>query len=778
MEIFKLLKANIRHKKGAFKSIAALMAIIVFSFSGTVSNNDNIARSIDRAHAYANTPTFNAMERVTLMQENLVETVSAHPDVVSVTATDCVLSGGTKADGNEMYQNLFVYEQGHDIYRVMNDTFTGYAKNPEPLNEGEVYVPYGLTAVTKLEIGSTLTMGTEDHVYDYTVKGFIEEPQFGASLMGIKRVFVHENDFNKMYDEADDVGTHKILDVGVTLADGADYTNVKKELDDSCGLAANAAIVMSKEETVTYTELYSRTGSGILLAFLILLIAIVIISMWHSISTSIDMEYTNLGILKSQGFTSWQIQIVYVLQYFIAEVIGSVIGLILSVPALRLLVMLFQPMTGLLTATDISFVKCGAMALALALLCIMFVVIATNKVGRISPVRAISGGKAEVYFDSRLNLPIKAKPLSFFMGLRQFTSRFKSYGGSVLIVALLVYFMMTVTILSDTLSREYFGETQFFQNITLILNEDFDLDKMEDFEQTVAEIDPDARTLFNFSDYIMIDGIQLYCNSYNKPDMLNKVYEGRMPIYDNEAAVTEIAAELLGKGIGDTVIIGSNDDAKEFIVTGIYQNANDAGKNICITSDGLYGINKTIPMFYVEMADLSLTNKVVEKLDEKYGENILRKHVEEERNTSADGIFELIDTICVVIITVVYGISIIFSAVVISMICSKAFIKERTDIGILKSLGFTASGLRTQFASRFTIIAAIGSAIGGIASLFLTTPLLEIIMRMVGLTRIDAEITLFTFLFPALAVCGSFFLFAYFAARKINTVEVRELISE
>ncbi len=778
MEIFKLLKANIRHKKGAFKSIAALMAIIVFSFSGTVSNNDNLARSIDRAHAYADTPTFNAMERVTLMQEDLVETVSAHPDVVSVTATDCVLAGGTKADGNEVFQNLFVYEQGHDIYRVMNDTFTDYVENPDPLKEGEVYVPYGMTAVTKLEIGSTLTMGTEDYVYDYTVKGFIEEPQFGASLMGTKRVFVHENDFKKMYDEANDVGTHKILDVGITLADGADYTKVKKELDDSCGLAASAGIVISKEETITYTELYSRTGSGILLAFLILLIAIVIISMWHSISTSIDMEYTNLGILKSQGFTSWQIRIVYVLQYFIAEVIGSVIGLIISVPALRLLGMLFQPMTGLLTATDISFVKCGAMALALAVLCIVFVVIATNKVGRISPVRAISGGKAEVYFDSRLNLPIKAKPLSFFMGLRQFTSRFKSYGGSVFIVALLVYFMMTVTILSDTLSREYFGETQFFQNITLILHEDFDLDKMEEFEQTVAEIDPDARTLFNFSDYIMIDGIQLYCNSYNKPDMLNKVYDGRMPAYDNEVAVTDIASELLGKGIGDTVVIGSNEDAKEFIVTGIYQNVNDAGKNICITSDGLYRINKTIPMFYVEMADLSLTNKVAEKLEEKYGENILRKYVEEERNTSADGIFELIDTICVVIVGVVYGISIIFSAVVISMICSKAFIKERTDIGILKSLGFTANGLRTQFASRFTIIAAIGSIMGGIASLFLTTPLLEVIMRMVGLTRIDADITLFTFLFPALAVCASFFLFAYLAARKINTVEVRELISE
>ena len=46
MEIIKLIKANIKHKKGAFKSIAALMTIIVVSFTVTVSNNDNIDKAL------------------------------------------------------------------------------------------------------------------------------------------------------------------------------------------------------------------------------------------------------------------------------------------------------------------------------------------------------------------------------------------------------------------------------------------------------------------------------------------------------------------------------------------------------------------------------------------------------------------------------------------------------------------------------------------------------------------------------------------------------------
>ena len=60
MEILKLVKANIKHKKGAFKSIAALMAIIVLSFTVTVSNNDNIDKALTNAHSVLATPDVTA----------------------------------------------------------------------------------------------------------------------------------------------------------------------------------------------------------------------------------------------------------------------------------------------------------------------------------------------------------------------------------------------------------------------------------------------------------------------------------------------------------------------------------------------------------------------------------------------------------------------------------------------------------------------------------------------------------------------------------------------
>ena len=779
MEIIKLIKANIKHKKGAFKSIAALMTIIVVSFTVTVSNNDNIDKALANAHSVLATPDVTAFLIEGKTDRSIIDDIKENPDVTGISATDCVNSGKASVDGYQTYQMGMIYPDSYKVYRVLNENFNGYIENPEPLGEGEIYLPYSFTGLYKgVKIGSEMVFGDEDTQYKFKVKGFIEESNFGSAVIGTKRYFVSDKDFEKIHENADGKYFAKIIDAGIELCDGADYFAVKKALDDSCGISDKSALIISSDETTAYTKLYSDTGSNILLVFLILLITIVIISMWHSISTSVEMEYVNLGILKSQGFTSGKIRLVYILQYVFAELIGAVIGLILSIPLTMALGRLFQPITGLITATDVSILKCAAISLGIIILCGVFVILATRKVSRISPVRAISGGKSEVHFDSRLNMPIKAKPLSLFMGLRQFTSRGKSYIGSVFIVALLVYFMMSISVLSQRLSGDNLVEGNINPNISVVMSDEFEISDIKRFEEEVCSVDKKAKTLFAYNKYVMIDGIELYCTAYSPAELMFKPLEGRMPIYDNEASITEIVADELGKKIGDTVIIGSGENAKEFIITGYHQAMNDLGRTFIITAEGLYRVNGAKPVCYVEMSDISLADKLSKALDDNLGELISAKTVNTERSNATDGMLELIDAICLILVLAVFGVSVIFSAVVIGMICTKAFIKERSDIGILKAIGFTAKELQRQFAFRFLIVSATGSVIGGICSLFFTKPLLEMLLRMVGVTRIESSITIVTFIVPAVLICLCFFVFSYFAARKTKKVEVRELISE
>lgn len=779
MEIIKLIKANIKHKKGAFKSIAALMAIITLSFTVTVSNNDNIDKALTAAHSFAKTPDVTAFLIGARTDESILDDIRENPDVEDASAVKCVFSAAASLSGQDIYQISLIYPDSHKIYRVFNEKFTGYIENPAPLCDGEIYVPYSLTGLySDVKIGSEVVFGKDENMHTFTIKGFIAEPNFGAALIGTKRFFISENDFNALYENADEQAFLTVYDTGINLIGGADYFKVKKALDDSCGITQKSSVILSAEETTAYTKLYSETGSNILVVFIILLVTIVIISMWHSISTSVEMEYVNLGILKSQGFTSGKIRLVYIVQYLLAELIGAAIGLVLAVPLTIAFGSLFQPITGLLTATSVSALKCAGISLAIIALCGVFVILATSKVSRISPVRAISGGKAEVHFDSRLNVPIKAKPLSFFIGLRQFTSRGKSYIGSVLIVALLVFFMMTITVLSDRLSGGNIVEGNINPHIVVTMSEEFEIGDTERFEAEVKEIDADAIISFGHNEYIMADGIELLCTACTPAELMYKPIDGRMPIYDNEAAVTEIAAEELGKKIGDTIFVGSGENTKEFIITGYHQSVNDLGRTFLLTAEGMYSVNGAKPSCCIELSDDALVDTVSYALDEKLGSLIASKTAEKERSSAAEGVIKMIDSICLIIVISVFSVSILFSIVVINMICSKAFIKERGDIGILKSLGFTANELRTQFAFRFIIVSAIGSAIGGVYSLFFTRPLLEMLLRMVGLTRIESSITFMTFIIPAALICLCFFVFSYIAARKIRTVEVRELICE
>ncbi len=783
MEILKLLKANIKHKKGAFKGIIILMAVIVLSFTGTVSNNDNIDRTLTEAYEWANTKDMSAYMEAEKCDDELLDTILEDPDVEDVMTTDYVANNTAFVDDMEIHNSLLIYSQNRDGYRVFNDSKTGYIENPEPLKEGEIYVPYAFTGLySKAKIGSEVIINipsAEDssvnNTYTFKIKGYVAEPFYGGLMLGMKYLFVNEADFERMYSDASK--DFQFVEIAMTFREGADYLEVQRSLDESCNLINESSVTLAKEESEFYTKIMSDTGSGVVIAFVILMLVIAIIAMYHSITTSVEMEYINLGVLKSQGFTSGKIRLVYILQYIVAEVIGSVIGLLLSIPVLLFLGTLFQSITGLATVHRISFGKCGLLCVGIILVSTLFVTLATRKVSRISPVRAISGGKSEVHFDNRLNIPVKKKPLSFFMGLRQFTSRSKSYVGAVLIAALLVYFLMTMMVLTAKLKGENLLVGTVYPDVTVATSDSFTLDDMDSFEETVREIDEDAKIMFGMGGYVMLDDVQLFCDSATPIEMQYQTIEGRLPRYSNEVSVTDIVAEEVGKGIGDTVTIGSGDRKKEFIITGYHQSIADVGKTFTITAEAFYEVTGTLPNCYIQLSDRSLSQVVSDALNSKYKELIEIVTIE-EKTEADDSMVELLDMVCMILLVVVFVMSIAFSAVVISMLCSKSFVKERMDIGILKSLGFTSSGLRVQFALRFMIIAVIGSLIGAVASMFLTMPLLEALLRILGLTRIDTSITFTTFIIPASAIWLSFFVFAYIAARKIKRVEIRELISE
>ena len=128
--------------------------------------------------------------------------------------------------------------------------------------------------------------------------------------------------------------------------------------------------------------------------------------------------------------------------------------------------------------------------------------------------------------------------------------------------------------------------------------------------------------------------------------------------------------------------------------------------------------------------------------------------------------------------TIIYTCSLLFAVIAVRMVCTKIFIQERTDIGIYKALGFTSNMLRVQFALRFLIIAIAGSVLGAVLSGLFSAKMLEVILKLTGVSRVMMEYEPISIVAPMILISAGFYVFAYFASGSIRKVEVRELVTE
>lgn len=324
------------------------------------------------------------------------------------------------------------------------------------------------------------------------------------------------------------------------------------------------------------------------------------------------------------------------------------------------------------------------------------------------------------------------------------------------------------------------AKTIFAQNekdIIAVVDSDFELSDMEALSYFVREKDEDAK--ISFKDWLTcnIKDEQYYVQVYDGEESLFPPLDGRPPQYDNEIYVTELLADEIGKKIGDSVLLHYNDNEEEYIITGFFQTVYEAGREAQITIDGARRLGKDSPceadVRLSEGADKeSVKAAINEKFDGVYQASL------SEPDSSIENMMDTVDTLLISISTAIYVVCIVFAAIAVHLVCAKTFQRERKDIGIYKSQGFTSSRLRGQFALRFAVLALIGAAIGSVSAVFLTRPLLSALMRIVGLSNFLPDFGPMMFLLPAAAMTFSFFVFAYIASSRIKGLEVRELITE
>lgn len=429
----------------------------------------------------------------------------------------------------------------------------------------------------------------------------------------------------------------------------------------------------------------------------------------------------------------------------------------------------------MLIESHISVFKVSGLILLILMISIFFIIVATRKIGQISPVKAITGGREEIYFNSRLHAPITKKGLITSLAFRQFTSAKRQYIGVVLIVSILVFFMMTMMLVGTTLSSKKMMESMgvLMPDVGIRLKDSIDDKKIAEIDNAISEITDYTANFYATGVYLSVEGEQIYTFIYKYPENIQGILQGRVPLYDNEVIITDIVADALQITIGDTLSIKKNDNTFEYLIVGIEQALNDGGMVVAMNIEGAKHLGTVaITDGGYNLSDSEKIPAVVSMLNEKFGDILEANELNE---TEYMGIYRQASN---AMMFVIYLFSLLFTLVVVNMVCKKAFLKERTDIGIYKALGFTVNKLRLQFAFRYTLASVIGSALGIILNVMFSGKTLNTVLRVIGITNYPVHYTPAAFIFPVGTICICFFVFSFLAVKEIKNVEVRELVSE
>ena len=776
MEILTILRANIRRKRGSFISIILLMIIISMAFTAFFSIKESCKTSIADALEYEDAPNITAYFLEKNINEKLMTDLEKHPlveRVEKIMVAGCSLEANGEKDGNTCY--ILPYDSSK--IRRLTDDCSNYSGVTDKPKKGEIFVTQGYLTRENVNLGDTIKFYNDYYadkpVAELTIGGIVVEPINGASTMGWKQVFVSDEDFELlMSNEEQEQSILKIY-----KSDNCELNDrqFRRQLNIDTSVIDKAEGSIVREESLHYTVLFPEIIISILLVFLVFLAIIVIIMIKHSISTSVEIDYINLGVLKSMGFSKSKIRLVFVLQYLMAQVIGAVIGFILAIPVANIFSDVFQPIIAIPNNNNIAVLHCLLIILGVLLISSFFIFLSTRKIGKISPIRAISGGKKEIYFDSRIKAPISKKLLSASLALRQFTSNKRRYISTVAIASILVFFMLTVTALGDTVNSKSAKEAMGIVYTELDLN----LTDPEYYNQHKKEIDGLIERYTHIekkymieNEYMSLNGENIFCSIYQTPEVMN-IVEGRAPLYANEIVITDFISEELGVRIGDTATVSKGDYKAKFLITGFIQTTNDVGRAFAMNTDGIERMG--FDDLEIRWAGYSLSSsenakQIAKELNRQYGDYL-------ECSADGDNMDSTIEIALTAMKVMIYSLSIIFALVVVTMVCKKTFLQEKADIGIYKAVGFKVNKLRLQFAVRFLIIALISSAIGAVLSITFSSKVMSLLLRSIGISTLKIAFTANTFAIPILLICICFFVFSYIVSRKIKKVDIKELIA-
>ncbi len=629
---------------------------------------------------------------------------------------------------------------GIKIFDKNNDEITH-------INDGELYVTNHIFTSTEndFHVGGKIFISQNGVEKEFTVKGYTKDALFGTAMVGMSRFLISDDDAALF----DSEGAAVCSSVEVHTKD-VDY----RDRFNALGLNT----VMSIDRSMfKMTYLMEILIAAILLVVSVCLILISMVILRFIIKFTITEEFREIGVMKAIGIKNFAIRGLYIAKYFAIAVVGTAVGLAASLPLSRLMISGVSQKI-VISSGDNFPINIGAAILA-GIIVVLFSYLCTRPIRRFSPINAIRSGETGERYKKKgvLRLGGSHLPTVVFMALNDIFSGIKSYLSMVLIFILGTLLVIIPTNTINTLRSDQLISMFNMVESDHIISQELLFNPNEDNKAMVEQRFSEIREMFAESD-IDIDVFQEIMfranvsigekrtNSISFQGMggvttdMYTYLEGTPPQNVHEVALTHLIAGQIGAEVGDDVEIKLGDDTRTYTVTAINQSMNNMGEGLRFHQDAELDYSYAAGCFGIQVnykddpdnAALAERKAMLEKLYPDATVYTPGEYIGYMIGNVADQL----DGMKVLILIIILGIN-----ALVAVLMVKSFItKEKSEIALLKAIGFKNNALILWQTMRIGIVLLVSVLMGALLSSLLSPLIITPVFGMLGAYSIEYEI--------------------------------------
>ncbi|MBS5079921.1 MAG: ABC transporter permease [Clostridiales bacterium] len=652
-----------------------------------------------------------------------------------------------------------------------------------------IYLPYIMKTGGYHKIGETFDIQFNHKTYEFTIAGFIEDVSLTSSInLGGIGAYLKEGDFKNLQEKSKEWNNLGTL-VSARMDDYRDSVNLtsdfKKQMSGAQRLEGTAMNLWCQDAVlgVRARTLTSNIGGSVMISFALIIVLISMVVIRFRIINMIEEDMKNVGVLKALGYTSGQIVISFVLQFAVIGGIGAVLGVLASYGVLPLINDLFSAQTGIVWHQGFHAAISIIVIVLILIITGSIAFFASGRINHLHPILAIRGGIATHSFRKNVIALDQSKgTLNLLLAAKNALQNTKKN----VMIGIIISFLTFVALFAWTMYYNIALDKDSFLNIIGAEMADFvavvpENEKAGSFQNKIQDMDNVRKTFYYDTLSTRVNGTDCMATVLEDFQVIenNTIYKGRYPKHDNEAAMGALLSEVLGKEIGDTIIVESGNEKKGYLVTGLTQGSFYLGMDIMVTKTG---IEEILPAFkqsnlyvYLNQSDDRALAVFQDHINKMYGEDEISLTKNKEVIFSTINIYSKMTTIIAIgiLCTTVLVITLVLYLIIRMMIT-----RQKQYYGIQKSIGFTTGQIIRQIIFSLMPPIAAGAVAGGVISMLTMNRVISVLFKSLGVMNAN-------FIIQPLGVAGIIagiivvsYALGYLIAGRIRKITPYNLITE